>query len=71
MGPAILVSVDRYMPQPPSPERLRAAFGLTAREAPVARLLAQRLTNNEIALTLRISSHTARHTPKVCCSSSA
>ena len=58
---AVLVSVDRLTVQPPSPEALRDQFGLTVREVQVACLLVQRLTNEEIAATLGISSHTARH----------
>jgi DNA-binding CsgD family transcriptional regulator len=58
---AVLVSVDRLTIEPPSPEVLRDRFGLTVREVQVACLLVQRLTNEEIAATLGISSHTARH----------
>lgn len=58
---AVLVSLERLDPEPPSPNELRERFGLTAREAQVACLLVQRLTNDEIANTLEISSHTARH----------
>ena len=36
-------------------------FGLTAREAEVARLLAHRASNREIAETLALSPHTVRH----------
>jgi DNA-binding CsgD family transcriptional regulator len=58
---AVLVSVDRLNPEPPTPDALRDRFGLTARESQVACLLLQRLTNDEIAGALGISSHTARH----------
>lgn len=40
---------------------LRRRFRLTSREAEIARLLAERLTNNEIAMELGISVHTVRH----------
>lgn len=47
----------------PLPDRatLRERFGLTRRQAEVALLLARRKTNPEIAETLSISPHTARH----------
>jgi DNA-binding CsgD family transcriptional regulator len=57
----LLVSVDRLAAEPPAPAALRDRFGLTGREAQVASLLVQRLTNDEIAAALGISSHTARH----------
>jgi DNA-binding CsgD family transcriptional regulator len=58
---AVLVSVERFTLEPPTPDALRDRFGLTAREAQVASLLVQRLANDEIAAKLGISSHTARH----------
>jgi DNA-binding CsgD family transcriptional regulator len=45
---------------------LRARFGFTDREAEVARLLAARLTNKEIARTLGVTAYTAeRHTERI------
>ena len=58
---AVLVSMEPAGVGLPSPEGLRDRFGLTGREIQVARLLGQRLTNDEIAATLGISAHTARH----------
>ena len=45
----------------PSPSSLQDRFGLTPRQAEVALLLAQGLSNDAIAGELTISSHTARH----------
>lgn len=51
---------------PPSARMLREAFGLTRREADVAVLLVDRLSNREIAARLVISTHTVRrHVEKV------
>ena len=60
-APAIVVMLERLEPSLPDDETLRAAFGLTSRELVVARLLAQDLTNAEIADALTLSQHTARH----------
>lgn len=50
----------------PEPRRLTGRFGLTPREAQVARRLALRRTNSEIARELHVSGHTARkHTERV------
>jgi Response regulator containing a CheY-like receiver domain and an HTH DNA-binding domain len=46
---------------PPSSSAFQARYGLTDREAQVAGLLVWRRTNAEIASTLGISLHTARH----------
>ena len=60
-GFAVMVSMEPAGVELPSPELLRDRFGLTGREIQVARLLDQRLTNEEIAATLGISAHTACH----------
>ena len=45
----------------PSEDSLRERFGLTRQQARVALQLEQRRTNSEIATTLSVSPHTARH----------
>jgi DNA-binding CsgD family transcriptional regulator len=58
----ILVSLARNeVTSAASAESLRARYGLTAREAQVTELLRRRRSNTEIARTLGISAHTARH----------
>lgn len=50
----------------PEIRRLARRFGLTSREAQVARRLAVRRTNSEIARELHVSGHTVRkHTERV------
>lgn len=62
----VLVMVERKGFGLPTTPELRASFGLTPREAEVARLLARRRTNREIADELCISPYTARrHTERV------
>ncbi len=62
----ILVTLERSGRSLPSPRALMDRFDLTPQESRVARLLAERKTNEEIAETLVISPHTARgHTEKV------
>ena len=58
---AAVVTIERRPPTPPPAELVRAAFGLTRREAQVAAMLAKGRANAEIAEALRISPHTARH----------
>jgi DNA-binding CsgD family transcriptional regulator/PAS domain-containing protein len=58
--PLVWVAVDRMPADAADDRRLRARFGLTAQECAVARLLAERRTDAEIARTLGISPHTAR-----------
>ncbi|MGZ8379264.1 MAG: response regulator transcription factor, partial [Gemmatirosa sp.] len=56
----VLVSLDLDTPPPASPA-LGPLAALTPREAEVARLLARRATNTEVATALGVSPHTARH----------
>ena len=58
--PAIVVMLER-VDALPSDEELRERFGLTRKEVGVARLLAEGMTNTELADALTISPHTARH----------
>jgi DNA-binding CsgD family transcriptional regulator len=64
---ACLISMQATVaPAPPSPDEVRLRFGLTAREAEVALLLAEGLRNDEIAERLFIAPGTARrHTEGV------
>ena len=62
----IVAIVDSVATGMPERADLRARFGLTEREAEVARLLAARLTNKEIARTLGVTTYTAeRHTERI------
>ncbi|HWJ23802.1 MAG TPA: helix-turn-helix transcriptional regulator [Gemmatimonadaceae bacterium] len=58
---AVIVTLERLTLSLPSPLALANRFNLTACEAGVALLLAQGHSNGEIAKTLEISPHTARH----------
>lgn len=60
VGRGWLVLVDRLSVYP-SPATLEASWGLTPREAEVALLLAEGLSNRDLAEALTISPHTARH----------
>jgi DNA-binding CsgD family transcriptional regulator len=57
----MLVALARETPALPDVDDVRARFGLTARQARVALLLAQAFSNQQIATCLGISPHTARH----------
>lgn len=59
--PVVLVFVEPLKELLPNDEQLRRRFGLTRKEAGVARLLAEGQTNEQIAVRLSISPHTARH----------
>lgn len=60
--PSILVTVSPpKRPELPPVAALQHRFGLTPQQARVARMLARRRTNKEIADALCISVHTARH----------
>lgn len=66
-GPVLVViAVEQEASALPSLDELQAFFGFTEREGEVALLLAERMTNREIAETLDVTAHTARrHTEKV------
>ena len=64
--PVLLVTVSGGPGREMDTEALRSAFGLTAREVEVARLLAAGTTNDGLAQQLGVSAHTARrHTQNV------
>jgi DNA-binding CsgD family transcriptional regulator len=58
---AVLVTIERAAAHLPSCACLMQRFGMTAREADVALLLARGKRNTAIAEELMISTHTARH----------
>ncbi|MGH7532562.1 MAG: response regulator transcription factor [Gemmatimonadales bacterium] len=59
--PAVLFTIERAAPaRPTSAETLESRFGLTPREAQVADLLSQGMSNREVADQLQIGVHTAR-----------
>jgi DNA-binding CsgD family transcriptional regulator len=60
-GPLVLAVLEVREVDLPAAEALRTRFGLTAREASVARLIAQGRDNVRIARKLGISVNTARH----------
>jgi DNA-binding CsgD family transcriptional regulator len=57
----VLVFVETVEAPLPNDDELRRRFGLTRKEAGVARLIAEDQTNEQIAKRLSISPHTARH----------
>jgi DNA-binding NarL/FixJ family response regulator len=59
--PAILVTVATASTEPLSDDALQAEYGLTAREIQVARLIAEGLSNNEIAERIGVRFFTARN----------
>lgn len=61
VGPVALVTVHTNEASVADSGALRDRFDLTPRQAEVARLLARRLTNDEIAQRLQVSPNTARH----------
>ena len=61
MDESILVLIQRLSPAVPACQDLRMRFGLTLREAQVARLLAMGRSDREIAAELNLSHHTVRH----------
>ncbi|MGZ8492180.1 MAG: response regulator transcription factor [Gemmatirosa sp.] len=60
-APLALVTVQRHVPRPLTDAEVRERFGLTAREVEVARLLAEGLTNQQLADRLGVSFFTARN----------
>lgn len=65
-SPVVVVTIERRPAGHPSYEQLRSAYGLTAVESRVAALLAERMSNREIAQILGVTEHTARrHTEHV------
>jgi DNA-binding CsgD family transcriptional regulator len=59
--PVVVVHARGAAPAFLAEDEIREEFGLTRKEASVALLLAQQKSNEEIAHSLCISSHTARH----------
>ena len=60
-GPIVLVFVELLPGELPTEQELRVRFGFTRKEASVAILIAEGLSNEDVAGELSISPHTARH----------
>jgi DNA-binding CsgD family transcriptional regulator len=60
-GPIVLVFVEPKPAVMPSEDVLREQFRFTRKEAKVAMLIAAGLPNEDVAVELSISPHTARH----------
>ena len=60
-APAVLVTITSTAAEPLTDDALRTDFGLTTREIQVARLLAEGLSNNEIADRIGVRFFTARN----------
>jgi DNA-binding CsgD family transcriptional regulator len=66
LSDVIVAIVDNAPPVLPGVPDLKERFGFTDREAEVARMLAARLTNKEIARSLGVTTFTAeRHTERI------
>lgn len=61
LGSTVLIIVQRARQLVREDARIRVRFGLTKREAQIARMLADGKSNADIAEALAISTHTARH----------
>ena len=66
MPPVVVIAIERQSAVHLCAYELGVTFGLTRAEARVAALLAERMSNQEIAQQLGVTGHTARrHTEKV------
>ena len=64
--PVVLVAIEREPDTYPAYQKLRATYGLTRTEARVATMLAERMSNDEVARELGVTGATARrHTERI------